>query len=1068
VGRGIEGPVGLLPIPVPIVIVDPSTLAFAGFRRGFTSGCSFGRSGENGHGILEFLGLDMRPVGEGILGILLAGVADFLKSGIDRLSTAEGPPQGHRVRVLRPHLQCTAPHRPPQLIIAAETDAAGMRGRVFLVPLVLLALLCMSWAPSLSNLTEVPSREESPSDGIHDVLLMGNSYTSANSLRDRVQSVFDDAGHPAAISDLTGGGMKLVEHADNAETPGHQWHTRLTTNDFDYVVLQDQSQVPSFPPESSTNWQDSKDGAIRLDSMIEDADAETVFFQTWGYRDGDSTNAVRNPDYPTMQANLESGYRLYAENLTDAERTAYIAPVGLAFQVIYDDIVAAGGTPTDSGSLFYTLYSSDGAHPSARGSYLAACVIHATLAGTSSVGLPDDVGLNSNTRMQLQQAADAAVFNNTPTYVYPWQSPGGGVGGSNLWFGSNDGSNFRIAPGISTGIAVNITNNASFADTALIRIISNSDWEMSWSNGDGNPANAMVLPMESDSLHWVQFSISVPLVEMGLPLAGSRHGFTVEAVSQDDGDVDTWSFTIEVMAWHGAEIVAEPIDDTVDPDLKVRVPVTVRNLGNEAASLAVRIRPVTEAGVPIPGQQAAISFQEGGWSVGIFELYNVNDLGAYSSGTVQLEFDAPDDPSGTMWVEFTTWSSRANQQVYSVILEVSILRERNAVLDLVSGCDEILPGGHCDATIWIQNTGNYHDSYELSATETAGLTISLEESQFDLNPWDSSQITVVFELDEGLQAGVEFNPMFTLETADGIGMALALTEIEVDTMISWKIESNGESVDDLDNITVAYTLVNTGNADDGLDVTLSTNVWTEFGLIPPFTSDWESDDGTPNHFILHDIPPGTEFTFRAWVELPRDQKMNGTAEITVEMRSTLEPGILFTNRTTHDYLAEQWRPENIVEPSGLEKFVENLAAFWVAWNQVLISLIVIAIGSMLLLRAVEHRARKDAEWAALHAHVNVEPEKVEDWMEKFENGGEKPPESIESPSMPADAFTTGFQMKATPKSKRVAPDDSIVDAAQSVLEHHDSKADYAAIDDLVGDLLDEKKESSKNDLDLDL
>jgi hypothetical protein len=162
--------------------------------------------------------------------------------------------------------------------------------------LVLLALLCMSWAPVNPGLVEAPSRAEAPADGTYDVLLIGNSYTSANALRDRLQSVFDDAQQPAMISDLTGGGMKLYEHADNAENIGHQWHTTLTTNDFDFVVLQDQSQVPSFPPESSSNqWQDSKDGAIRLDSMIADAGAETVFFQTWGYRDGDSNNMWRNP-----------------------------------------------------------------------------------------------------------------------------------------------------------------------------------------------------------------------------------------------------------------------------------------------------------------------------------------------------------------------------------------------------------------------------------------------------------------------------------------------------------------------------------------------------------------------------------------------------------------------------------------------------------------------------------------------------------------------------------------------------------------------------------------------------
>ena len=61
--------------------------------------------------------------------------------------------------------------------------------------------------------------------------------------------------------------QKLYQHADNAESNGNQWHTTLTNNQFDYVILQDQSQVPSFPTTESY-WQNSKNGAIRL-TMIE-------------------------------------------------------------------------------------------------------------------------------------------------------------------------------------------------------------------------------------------------------------------------------------------------------------------------------------------------------------------------------------------------------------------------------------------------------------------------------------------------------------------------------------------------------------------------------------------------------------------------------------------------------------------------------------------------------------------------------------------------------------------------------------------------------------------------------
>ena len=935
-----------------------------------------------------------------------------------------------------------------------------MRGRAVLV---LLALLCMSWAPVNPGLAEAPSRAEAPADGTYDVLMIGNSYTSANALRDRLQSVFDDAQQPAMISDLTGGGMKLYEHADNAENTGHQWHTTLTANDFDFVVLQDQSQVPSFPPESSTYWQDSKDGAIRLDSMIADAGAETVFFQTWGYRDGDANNAWRNPDYPTMQGHLESGYRLYAENVTTENRTAYIAPVGLAFKVIYDDIVAAGGNPTDSSTLFYSLYSSDGAHPSARGSYVAACVMYATMTGDTSVGLPDDVGLDANTRLKLQQAADAAVFNNTPDYAYPWQITGGGAEGSDLVFGSNDGSNFILPPGGGSGIAVNLTNYASFSDIADISITSDSGWEITWSHGDGYS-----LPLNSGEMDWIQFGISVPEVSMGLPLAGSKHAFTVVSVSHFDGNVSSWTFTIEVLPWHGAEIAVEPINATVDPDLKVRVPVTVRNLGNAERSLSVRIRPVTETGEPIANQSPSILFIEGGWGVGIFELYNVLELGPYDSGTVQLEFDSPNLPSGTMWVEFSTWSTGASQDVAKSLLEVNIVRERSATMELNSDCDVIAPGTSCEGILTVRNTGNFQENFELEAhVGGVGAVGSIEESTFSLARGQSTQRTITFTMAAELLAGQPYSPNVILFTDDGLNMASLSTDIEVGPRIAWEIHSETVNNAQHDNVTITYTLRNTGNTMDGLDITVSTNVWTGFGLIPPVSSDWDEESAASNHFVVHDISADSLVTFQAWIILPHGQEIEGIAEVTVEMRSILDPDIRFRNTTEYDFAADIWHPDESDEPGTWELMERGMQSFWNAWGQILLSTIVVMAGSLLLFRAVQHRQEKDAAWAARHAVHETVPAKVEDWMGRFENGGESKPEAIESPAMPAHAFQALFQMQSQSKPAKQGPSSEVVDAAQTVLEHHDSKADYDAMDDLVDDLLEEKDESDK-DLDLDL
>ena len=192
---------------------------------------------------------------------------------------------------------------------------------------------------------------------------------------------------------------------------------------WDYVVLQDQSQVPSFPSTNSM-WQDSKNASVLLSEAIADEGGETVLFMTWGYRSGDSLNSFNN-NFTAMQARLTEGYTRYAENISSAGHAVWMAPVGLAFKTVHDGVVADGDDPTVSGNLFYDLYTSDGSHPSLSGSYLAACVFHATITGETCAGSTDTVNLNSSTKLALQQAADDTVFNQTAGMsYYPWEASG--------------------------------------------------------------------------------------------------------------------------------------------------------------------------------------------------------------------------------------------------------------------------------------------------------------------------------------------------------------------------------------------------------------------------------------------------------------------------------------------------------------------------------------------------------------------------------------------------------------------------------------------------------------------
>ena len=252
------------------------------------------------------------------------------------------------------------------------------------------------------------------------VLMYGNSYTSQNSLHDLVEDQLDDNGFNGTAQANTGGGLRLDQHWSNLNTSGHQWNTSLRGGSWDYVVLQDQSQVPSFPVTESM-WQASKNASVSIAQAVADEGADPVLFMTWGRRSGDSMNAFNN-NFTTMQDNLLTGYTRYAQNITNAGVDVYIAPVGLAFKTVHDDVVANGTDPTQSGNLFYDLYTSDGSHPSLAGSYLASCVLYATLTGNTCATSNTSVSLSASVKLALEQAADDTVFNQTSGQsYYPWE-----------------------------------------------------------------------------------------------------------------------------------------------------------------------------------------------------------------------------------------------------------------------------------------------------------------------------------------------------------------------------------------------------------------------------------------------------------------------------------------------------------------------------------------------------------------------------------------------------------------------------------------------------------------------
>merc|ERR1712048_257016 len=116
-------------------------------------------------------------------------------------------------------------------------------------------------------------------------------------------------------------------------------------------------------------------------------------YQTWGRRDGHASRPYLST-FVAMNDFVERGYAYYASQVTRPGRTPLVAPVGRAFRLIYDEITVAGGNAGDAGSLFFRLYDPDGSHPSAMGTYLAACVLYSTISGASASGLPVGLGIS--------------------------------------------------------------------------------------------------------------------------------------------------------------------------------------------------------------------------------------------------------------------------------------------------------------------------------------------------------------------------------------------------------------------------------------------------------------------------------------------------------------------------------------------------------------------------------------------------------------------------------------------------------------------------------------------------
>ena len=242
----------------------------------------------------------------------------------------------------------------------------------------------------LSLLTATLAGISLPNVAALKVMMIGNSYTNPvfPLVRSMLEEVYtNNNGTTSSVSAKTSGGAQLNGWATDQGLKNSLTDTDATDYQrYDLVVLQDQSQVAGFHGIMS-NFQEARvDPVIVIDSLVRENGANTILYMTWGRKNGDPMNPSFYPNFKTMNQRLKEGYILYRDAISTPERPVLIAPVGMAFEAIYDSVIIEeeGIDPINAPSVenqFTKLYNGDGSHPSNVGAYLSACVLVGSMTG---------------------------------------------------------------------------------------------------------------------------------------------------------------------------------------------------------------------------------------------------------------------------------------------------------------------------------------------------------------------------------------------------------------------------------------------------------------------------------------------------------------------------------------------------------------------------------------------------------------------------------------------------------------------------------------------------------------
>lgn len=184
----------------------------------------------------------------------------------------------------------------------------------------------------------------------HRILFVGNSYTGRNQLPRLIADIAaaSDPPRKVEVAAILAGGASLKRHWNSGKV-----QQALQARRWDDVVLQEQSTLPM------KNAQRYHENVRLFVPPIRGHGARLVLYLTWARREA-----------PERQRDITAA----VQTIADATG-ALVVPVGPAWETSQREHPEIA------------LYEDDGSHPTAAGSFLAACIFHARLFGERPNGV---------------------------------------------------------------------------------------------------------------------------------------------------------------------------------------------------------------------------------------------------------------------------------------------------------------------------------------------------------------------------------------------------------------------------------------------------------------------------------------------------------------------------------------------------------------------------------------------------------------------------------------------------------------------------------------------------------